>query len=176
MCTKSCLNLGYHAFKEKERVINDPLFERFKDETIVSSYHEERKPLKDVIDSKLGEYYRNDEGFLSFPPSLLPDDKMKPGFPREVAQLGNSGDEEWKRMVADKNAEDIVVRSFTSALKQSQTKGFLLHSYRTESYLQHFIVKAKQQRKSTGVTDTSRLLPLESLASSYTRCNKFHIL
>ena len=88
MCTKSCLNLGYHAFKEKDGVNNDPLFERFQDETIVSSLHdEERKPLKEVIVSKLGEYYRNDEGrFLSFPPSLLPDDKMTPGFPKDVAQ------------------------------------------------------------------------------------------
>ena len=108
----------------------------------------------EVIESKV-QYYHNDnrDGFLSFPPSLLPEEI--PGFPRETVNNVKAEDEEWARLVCERNAENIVISSLTTALRQNNTKGFIIHPYRSETYLQPLIERAKKQRRS------EELLPIE---------------
>ncbi len=92
MCSKSCLDLGYHVFKESKNNPDDPLFERFKDVKI-SLENTERRPLNEVIDSKV-QYYHKDtiNGFISFPPSQLPEETA--GFPKEAVKHPKAEDEE----------------------------------------------------------------------------------
>ena len=143
----SCsLNLGFDAFKDSKHIAEDPLFERFENVKISPDNNTERTPIMEVIKSKV-QYYHNTnlDGFLSFPPSLLPEET--PGFPKEVVKNLKNEDREWARLLCERNAENIVVSSLTTALKQTKTKGLIIHPYRSETYLQPQIEKAQKQRQ-----------------------------
>ena len=108
MCSKSCLDLGCHVFEERQNNPDDrdPLFDRFQDVKI-SLDNTERRPLMEVIESKV-QYYHNDnrDGFLSFPPSLLPGEI--PGFPRETVNNLKDEDEEWAARGLDARTDMCV--------------------------------------------------------------------
>ena len=155
---RSCsLKLGFDAFKDSKHNADDPLFERFENVKISPDNNTERTPIMEVIKSKV-QYYHNTnlDGFLSFPPSLLPEET--PGFPKEVVKNLKNEDREWARLLCERNAENIVVSSLTTALKQTKTKGFIIHPYRSETYLQPQIEKAQKQRQQK---KGEELLPLE---------------
>ena len=180
------LQLGFSNF-ESEKISDeneDPLLERFRDEkwSFQNPATKESEPMSvvEVIKSQSQAQRISDNGhFKMFPPLILPKKDLLHGFPQSVA--AEVADNEaiatkdkteserikasWLQSYHDHYAEATVTQALSSVFTDWNTRGFMVQSYHTETYLQPLVNLAKDQRKSAAKVEglDLDLLPLSTL-------------
>ena len=170
----------------------DPLQERFRDQEFTFANPvtklKETLPLMEGLARKTNEsYFQKDSSeFKILPPATLPNFKDAPGFPQtmQTATKDAAGSEavdnekekenqNWLKVFKENFAEEEVVGKFISHFnKHPDSKGFMMHPYHSETFLNVLKDRAADQRRT--LADLENLspehLPLSQLELDISEC------
>ena len=173
----SCtLKLGFSNFEntlicDKD---NDPLIERFRNQLLSFQNPYEKEAQRMSVMEVIGNEAHAEKGaFKMFPPVTLPKKDLVHGFPKSTAEELSlkdgmaTGQEKkpkknvnepientpefgkfWLQSYHEHYAETTVIQALSSVFMDWKTRGFMVSSYQSVTYLQPLVKLARDQRES----------------------------